>query len=98
MGRGGRDDLFELELTVVVAIIHVARHMRIAAVHVAEHALLGDEPRRFRKYGAALDVIPMTVAVDHIADRRVRKSLGELSLEPIGKIRVDGIDDDDALR
>ena len=46
MGRAWGRNFLQFELAVVVAIDHIARHVRIPAVHILEHPLLGDELSR----------------------------------------------------
>src|SRR5262245_22965400 len=91
------DDLFCFELTVVITVNHVAGHVRKPSVHVPKHAFLCDEARGIRENGSAFDVIPVAVAVDHITDWSSGKALIELRLEPLCKIRVEGVDKNDAV-
>ena len=46
-------DLVAVDDAVVVAVDHVAGHLRVAAVHVAQHVLVRDERRGVREHGAA---------------------------------------------
>ena len=91
------DNLLKLEPSVAIAIQHVARHLRNAAIHISTHVLVGDEARSIRKYGAAFDVIPMAMAVDDIANRNL-ESLSELLFHPCRECRVDRIREDDSFR
>ncbi len=47
---------------------------------------------------APANVVPMTVAVDDVADRLTREASCELAFHPGREIRADGIDQQDAVR
>src|SRR6516165_7531941 len=78
MVRKGLDDFFNFSLTIIVAVDHIARHVRIAAIHIAKHAFLRNKASCLRKDRAAFDVIPVAVTVDYVPDRYSRKSFVEL--------------------
>ena len=94
--RLGRDvDLIGVDDAVVVAVVHVARHVGIAAVHVAGHVLVGDERGGAGKHRAAGGVVVVAVAVDDVAHRHLESRV-QLGLEPRGEVGVDRIAEDDA--
>ena len=90
------DDLVQLEAAVVVAVQHVTGHLRDAPVHVPRDVLVRHDASRVGEHGSAFDVVPVTVAVDHVADRHL-EPLGELLLQPGGERRVDRVREDDAV-
>ena len=91
-------DLVQFELAIVVAVDHIARHVRDAPVHIAQDASLCYEVGRGGEYGAALYVVPVAMAINDVADRHARESPVELGLEPGREIGGERIDQDDALR
>jgi hypothetical protein len=95
--RQRADDFVLFEPAVVVAVQHVAGHLRNAPVHIPRHVFMGDETRGIRKDVAAFRMVEMAVAVDHVADRNA-EPFGELLFHPGGEGRVDGIRENDAFR
>ncbi len=91
-------DLVAVDDAVVVAVDHVARHLRVAAVHVAQHVLVADERCGVRERGAAGGVIEVAVAVDDVAHGLAREARVELALQPRRERLVDRIAEDDAGR
>lgn len=94
--RGGDTELLGLELPVVVAIYHVAGHMRIPPIHVRTNGLMRDELCRIGKDGSALDVIPVAVAVNDVPDRHL-EAFRKLLFQPGRKRSVERIREDDAV-
>src|SRR5262249_52640086 len=92
------DDLFHLELTIVVPVDHVARHVRISSVHISKYTLLRNKPRSVSENGSALHMIPMTVAIDNVTNGLAWEPLLKLALKPFRKVRADRIYKDDAFR
>ena len=66
MGSGGSRNLLQFELTVIVAVDHVARHVGIPPVHVFEHPLLGDELSGVSEQAAPFDMVPVAVTIDDV--------------------------------
>ena len=91
-------DLVAVDDAVVVAVDHVARHLRVAAVHVAQHVLVRDERRRVREHGAARRMIEVAVAVDDVAHGAAGEARVELALQPRRERLVDRVAQDDAGR
>ncbi len=89
-------DFIRVDGAVAIAIDHVARHMRVAAVHVPQHVLVGDEPGRVGEDGAARRVIEVAVAVDDVPHRH-HEAAAEFLLQPRRERRIDGIAEDDAV-
>ena len=89
-------DFVRIDGAVAIAIDHVAGHVRVAAVHVPQHVLVGDEPGRVGEDGAARCVIEVAVAVDDVAHRHL-EAAAELVLQPGGERRIDRIAEDDAV-
>jgi hypothetical protein len=58
---------------------------------------MADERRRIGKYRAARSVIPMIMAIQHIAYRNAKPGL-DFTLEPLGKIGIDRVGQDHAVR
>src|SRR5687768_12691253 len=94
----GDVDLVAVDDAVVVAVDHVAGHLRVTAVHVAQHVFVGDENRRVREDATARRMVEMAVAVDDVADGLARKARVELTLEPWREVLVDRIAEDDSGR
>ncbi len=93
------DDFLGLERAVVVAVLHVSRHVRPAAVHVLEKPLLRHDVRvTVGEHGSAPRMVGVTVAQDDIAHRLAGKLARQLALEPVGEVGVDGVDQQDAVR
>jgi hypothetical protein len=90
------DNFLKLEPSIAIAIQHVSRHLRNAAVHISTHVLVGDEARGVCKYGSAFNVIPMAMAVDDVPNRNF-ESLGELLFHPCRECRVNRICKDDSF-
>ncbi len=88
-------DLVQLDSAVGILVDHVTGHVRVSAVHVLAHAVLGDEQGRVAERGAAFDMVPVAVAVDHVADRHARIAFGQLGLQPLGEFHADRVDEDD---
>ena len=93
-----RANLVRLEHAVLVLVQHVARHLRDASVHLAQHVLLRHEMRRVREHAGAFRVIEVAVAVDDVPDRPSREALAELGFEPGGERLADRVAQDDARR
>ena len=91
-------ELDEVEIAVVVAVDDVAGQCGIAPVHVAQEAFLRDELRGVGEDLAALGVIPVAVAQDHVLHRLARKLLRELRLEPLRERHAQRVDEQQALR
>ena len=89
-------DLIRIDGAVLIAIDHVARHVRVAAVHVPQHVLVRDELGRVGEDVSAGGVIEVAVAVDNVPHRH-REAAAELVLQPCRERRIDGIAEDDAV-
>ena len=77
--RVGRDvNLVAVDDAVVVAIDHVARHLRVTTVHVSQHVLVADESGGRREYGATRGMgkkgVPLeTFADNSLVDKMIRE-------------------------
>ena len=89
-------DFVRVDGAVAIAIDHVARHVWVAAVHVPEHVLVGDEPRGVGEDGSAGRVIEMTVAVDHVPHRH-GEAARQFVLQPYRERGIDRVAEDDAV-
>jgi hypothetical protein len=86
------------KLAVVTAVDHVAGHVGDAPVHVPQHPFLRYKPSGARENGSALNVIPMAVTVNDITHGHARKTLVELSLEPLREIGSERIGQNNSFR
>jgi hypothetical protein len=80
----------------VIPIDHVARHVRVATIEVAQHVLVADESGGVGEGGSAPRMIEMAVAVDDVTHRHLEPA-AELVLQPRRERRVNRIAQDDAV-
>jgi hypothetical protein len=94
-GVGRNTDVLRIDAPVVVAVDHVARHVGIAPVHVAQHVFMRYEGRGICKHAAACRVIEVTVAVDDVTHRHL-EAFVQLRPQPACELQVDRVAEDDA--
>ncbi len=96
--EGGDDHLLVVEHAVVVAVGHVAGHVRPAPVHVGQGPFLGDDMRVIvgEDRGAG-GMVPVGVAIDDVAHRLAGEAPGQFALQPGREVGADGVDQEQAV-
>ena len=64
------DDFFELELPVIVAVDHIARHMRVSAIHIPQYTFLRNDFCGIAERSRAFNVIKMAGVCNRAARDR----------------------------